>query len=395
MVVTATLVVTRVAGGGGSGALGYDFADIYEIAVDSQGNVYVSEPSNQVSAINMQATTQTILGVSIAAGNIAVVVGGGVPGYSGDGGPALSAKVHNPYGLACDADDNLYVCDQGNDCIRKVDTAGIITTAVGTPLSPGFSGDGGSPTACQLFHMLGVAFDAAGNMYIADTFNDKVRVVNNQATSQTLLGTAIAPGTIETVAGSTDFDSLWFCQPDVDGNALLGNIPRGVAYIQKINSDGTVVLAAGTGTPGYSGDGGPATSALIGEAFGLALVPSTPPPPLSVTPSSLSFVNRVWGFSPHLGNTSAVLNITASGSWSCTASEWLDVQPSSGTGNSTVTVSLSETGLPLATNGVTRVDQGTYTGQVEVTDGSTTVQIPGVFNCGYGDTVGTGAFIIQ
>ena len=118
-------------------------------------------------------------------------------------------------------------------------------------------------------------------------------------------------------------------------------------------------------------------------------------PTLSVTPSSVSFINRVWGFSPHLGNTSAVLNITASGSWSCTASEWLDVQPSSGTGNGTVTVTLSETGLPLATNGVTRVDQGTYTGEVEVTDGSTTVQIPVVFNCGYGDTVGTGAFIIQ
>src|SRR6185437_13209789 len=225
-----TKTVTRVAGGGGSGALGYTFNLAYYVALDASGNLYISDANDHiVLAVNRQATTQTILGVSIASGDIAVVAGvQGVNGYSGDSGPATSAHMSFPHGIAVDSNGNLYICDQGNTIsgssarIRKVSTSGTITTAAGTGTN-GFTGDGGSPTSAELNRSLGVCLDASGNFYVTDTFNVVIRAVNNQATSQTLLNTSVASNTIKTVVGTA-------------------------------------------GNSGYSGDSGQATAAKLGNS---------------------------------------------------------------------------------------------------------------------------------
>ena len=109
-------------------------------------------------------------------------------GYSGDGGPAVDAQLSFPLGLAFDAQGNLYIADHGNDVIRKVDTNGIITTVAGTGVR-GFSGDGGPATKAKLDKPLGVVFDAAGNMYIADEENERIRKVDTSGIMTTYGGT--------------------------------------------------------------------------------------------------------------------------------------------------------------------------------------------------------------
>jgi hypothetical protein len=284
---TTTFVATRIAGGGGAGALGWSFGDIYSIATDSQGNVYVGDTSFQITCQNMQATTHTILGVSIPAGGIAIVAGGNGEGFSGDGGPAIAAQTSPCYGLCVDSAGNLLFCDQLNHRIRRVDHAtGIITTVVGSgaffPALGGYTGDGGSPTAATLSNPLGVAVDPAGNFYITDLLNQVIRVVNNQATTQTLLGTSIAAHTIQTVAGPVALttNKMWFCAIDTGGNLAFCNAGGApgttLANVWEVNGAGSIVAIAGVGGNWgtATGDGGPATSAVLGEAFGLAFVPA-------------------------------------------------------------------------------------------------------------------------
>jgi hypothetical protein len=313
---TSTLIVTRVAGGGGgTGALAYVFGDIYYVIADAAGNLYISDSGfggqgEVVLAINMQGTTQTLFGVSIAAGGIAVIAGTpGVSGYSGDGGAATAAKLSVPFGLALDGAGNLYIVDQfSNTIVRKVTPAGIISTFAGTPLTQGFTGDGSAPASAQLARPLGVQLDAAGNIYITDSFNECIRVVNTQGSPQTLCAVSVAAGTIQTVAGvhgSVGYGG--------DGgpalSALLGNIvsggirpwysglaPNGDLYIcdtgnfriRKVDaSTGIINTVAGTGTQGYTGDGGAATSARIGQVFAVLFPPSAPPAVTGVSfPSS-------------------------------------------------------------------------------------------------------------
>src|SRR6202023_1221138 len=107
---------------------------------------------------------------------ITTVAGNGTWGFSGDGGPATSALLHNPYGVAVDAAGNLYIADSNNSRIRRVTPSGTITTAAGNG-TPGFSGDGGMATAAQLNKPIGMAVDAAGNLYIADCYNNRIRRV--------------------------------------------------------------------------------------------------------------------------------------------------------------------------------------------------------------------------
>jgi sugar lactone lactonase YvrE len=109
-------------------------------------------------------------------GTITTVAGNGTPGFSGDGGPATNASLFNPSGVAVDAAGNLYIADTTNSRVRKVSTSGTITTVAGNG-TPGFSGDGGPATNASLVYPSGVAVDAAGNLYIADSQNNRVRKV--------------------------------------------------------------------------------------------------------------------------------------------------------------------------------------------------------------------------
>lgn len=200
--------------------------------------------------------------VLAASGVIETVAGDGTAGFSGDEGPATQASLgNNPWGAGLDATGNLYIADTGNNRIRKVDSAGAIHTVAGNGIA-GFSGDGGPAIAASLNGPFGVAVDAAGNIYIADTNNNRIRRVD-------------AKGIISTVAGSDTFGfggdggpatAATLYAPENIALDALGNLyiaDWGNARVRMVNRAGMISTVAGNGANGYNGDGQPATAARI------------------------------------------------------------------------------------------------------------------------------------
>ena len=224
------------------------------IATDVAGNFYIADTgSNRV--------------FEVSHGAIAIVAGNGTAGFSGDGAAATSAQLNKPQGMAVDGFGSVYITDSRNSRIRKV-TKGVITTVAGNGTS-GFSGDGGPATAAQFdASQGGLASDANGNLYIADTFNGRIREVSN--------------GVITTVAGNGRFGFLGDGGPAIDASlnnpvgvavdsqgslyiADAGYSVGGVSRIRKV-SNGVITTVAGGGlglTPGNLGDNGPATQATL------------------------------------------------------------------------------------------------------------------------------------
>ncbi len=224
--------ISTIAGGGPSNPLTPpSIGQPTSVALDSAGNTYIAD-SYYSSQIFEVSTT----------GAVTVVAGNGTYGYSGDGGPATSATLNQPEGVFVDSSGNIYIADTGNSVIRVVNTGttspitigtvtvqpGTIQTVAGTPGSPGFSGDGNPATSAQLNNPIGVFLNSQGNIFIADTDNSVIRVVNNGTSPITIGTVTIQPGTIQTVAGTPD-------------------------------------------SPGYSGDENPATSAQLDEPLGVTL----------------------------------------------------------------------------------------------------------------------------
>ncbi|QJD85675.1 cadherin-like beta sandwich domain-containing protein [Cohnella herbarum] len=212
-----------------------------------------------------------------ANGDIIVTVAGtGSYGSSGDGGLATDAEIKDPRGIVFDSNGNLYIADSGGNRVRKVDkSTGIITTVAGTG-AQGFSGDGGQAEDAQLAYPSGIAFDAAGNLYISDTGNNRVRRVDAD------------DGIITTVAGTGNKGYLGDNGPatfaDLNGPTALAFDRAGNLYIadtgnnrvRKVSTSGTIITVAGTGTGqpsegAYSGDGGPASANQLNFPYGLAV----------------------------------------------------------------------------------------------------------------------------
>jgi hypothetical protein len=195
------------------------------------------------------------------------VAGDGTLGFSGDAGPATSARISSPLGgLAADSAGNLYMADIGNDRVRKVSSAGIIGTYAGDGL-PGTAGDGGPATSAELYGLLstswmveGVAADPAGNLYIADTVNHRVRMVTPAGVISTFAGgglySVLGDGGPASKSGLPTPTSV---AVDAAGNVYIVDGLR----VRKVNTAGIITTVAGNGTPSYSGDGGPATSAAM------------------------------------------------------------------------------------------------------------------------------------
>jgi sugar lactone lactonase YvrE len=135
------------------------------IDIDPAGNIYVAD------------TTHGLVRKIDTSGVVTTIAGNNTPGYSGDGGPATAASLSTPNDVAVAADGTVYIADTANDCIRAVSPAGIISAAVGVCGQSGFGGDGGPATSALLDRPTGVALDAAGNLYVADTHNQRVRIV--------------------------------------------------------------------------------------------------------------------------------------------------------------------------------------------------------------------------
>jgi sugar lactone lactonase YvrE len=201
------------------------------------------------------------------------VAGTGVPGYSGDGGPATQAQLNWPQGLALDAVGNLYFADAANWRVRKVSPDGTISTVAGTG-KPGFSGDGGKATAAQLFVAGSVVADGSGGLFIADAFNHRVRRV----TPDGIIATYAGSGPVEETTNTTGVPRNGSFSGD--NGAATGarlNGPQGLAVdthgnlfiadyynnrVRKVDAlTGMITTVAGNGSKRSSGDGGLATEA--------------------------------------------------------------------------------------------------------------------------------------
>ncbi len=321
--------LTRVAGnsragnsGDGGPAAAAQLSFPMGIAVDGAGNVFVAD--RDASVVRKIAPD----------GVISTVAGNGTPGYSGDGGPATAAQINGPFDVTVDAGGSLYIADTGNQVVRKVSN-GTISTYAGNGTG-GFGGDGGGARGASFNGPEGVAVDAAGNLYIADTFNGRIRRVGADGTMATVAGVGstglysgdggpansaaislptdvavdgagnqyiadfgnsrirmVANGIISTVAGRADG------APQIDGEAAVNarlegptgvtadrggtvyfveagigsgtGLARGDYKVWKVSTAGVLTTLAGTGTPSDSGDGASPTAAQLNGPAGVAV----------------------------------------------------------------------------------------------------------------------------
>jgi len=200
---------------------------------------------------------------------ITTVAGNGALGYSGDGGAATNATLGNPYGVAVDSHGNVFIADTGNQRIREVGTNGIITTVAGNG-ALGYSGDGGAATNATLGNPYGVAVDAYGNVYIADTGNDRIREVGTNGVITTVAGN----GTLGYSGDGGAATNATLGHPygvavDSHGNVFIAD--AGNQRIREVGTNGNIATVAGNGTLGYSGDGGAATNASINQPRSVAV----------------------------------------------------------------------------------------------------------------------------
>ena len=202
-------------------------------------------------------------------GFITTVVGNGISGYFGDGGAATSAKLNYPYDVAVDANGNLFIADTVNQRIRKVGTNGIIMTVAGNGTN-GYSGDGGAATSAELNNPLGLAVDANGNLFIADAFNQRIRKVDTNGIILTVAGNG-TNGYSGDGGAATSATLYYPYDVNVEANGNLFIADLGNSCIRKVGNNGIITTVVGNGTIGYSGDGGAATNAELNHPWSIAV----------------------------------------------------------------------------------------------------------------------------
>jgi trimeric autotransporter adhesin len=307
-------------------------------------------------------------------GIISTVAGNGAYAYSGDGGPALSAALNSPTGVAVDAAGSLFIADQVNNRIRMVTSGGIISTVAGNG-TQGYSGDGGSAISAALNLPSGVAVDAAGNFFIADEGNNRIRMVTPGGVISTVAGNGTQGysgdrGQATTAALSLNVGSAGAAfggiAVDAAGNLFIADTGNNV--IRKVTPSGIINTVAGNGMFEYYGDGGPATSAGLAypaavtvDAAGNLYIADTfnnrirvvlaTAPGVSVAPLQLQFTASSNGAptAPQTFSvTSPVDGLAFSASVPANAS-WLQLNPSSGTSPRLIQVIADPTGLAPTT----------------------------------------------
>jgi trimeric autotransporter adhesin len=225
---------------------------------------------NQPMALAMDATGKVFIAEgngcrirAVASGYIATIAGTGTSGYSGDGGPSTAAQIAAPEGIAVNAAGDLFIADHVNNRIRKIDhTTYIISTVVGTGTS-GYSGDGGPATAARLNGPFDIKFDGAGNMYVSDYTNNVIRKINTHDTITTIAGTGAAGYSGDGFAATAATMSLPYRMAfDRAGNLFF--VDGNNAAVRKINmTTGIITTIIGSLGSGSSGDGGPASAAKL------------------------------------------------------------------------------------------------------------------------------------
>jgi sugar lactone lactonase YvrE len=302
-------IITTIAGNGvvgysgdGGPATSAELNNPFDVALDQAGNIYFSDNQNSV-----------IRKINVANGAISTIAGNGIAGFSGDGGPATSAELHFPDRIAMDNLGNIYLCDNLNGRLREINAStGIITTVAAGLLAPtgvaidvlgniyitefsvsrvrminhstgsisiiagngtvGYTGDGGPATAAELNSPSGVAVDKSGNIYISDQFNSAIREIN-AATG--LITTIVGNGTAGFSGDGGPASAALINHPgalnlDASGNLFFAD--QFNSRIRKISiTDGSINTVAGNGTEVYSGDGGPAIEAGLVDPSGVAI----------------------------------------------------------------------------------------------------------------------------
>lgn len=190
---------------------------------------------------------------------------------AGDGGSALSAALVQPEGIAVDASGNVYVSDAAGNRVRMIAPDGSIQTVAGTGVA-GFAGDGGPSAAAELNQPYGLAFDSTGNLYIADLGNARVRKVTMDGMIQTVAGGGAFAATSQGQGGPAT--SAQLIEPrnvtlDPGGSLYISDF--GANQVYNVAGDGTLTLVAGTGVPGFWGDGASALLAQLNSPAGLAI----------------------------------------------------------------------------------------------------------------------------
>lgn len=234
------------------------------LAVDAAGNFFLADSSNN-----------RIRRVDAQSGLISTVAGNGTPSYAGDGGLATAAMVNAPAGLLLDGAGNLFVADTNNHVIRRIDAvSGIITTVAGTPATQGYSGDGGAATAAHLSAPDGLAFDAAGDLLIADTGNHVLRRVDaSTGIITTIAGTGSAGFSGDGgPATAAKLKAPWGLVVAADGSLVVAD--SGNNRIRSISPVGIITTIAGNGTAGFSGDGEAAATAELNAPVAVAMDPA-------------------------------------------------------------------------------------------------------------------------
>jgi len=235
-------------------------------AVDSHGNVFVADTfNNRVRKIDTTGKITTYAGNGQCDNQNNQGNQNQNQNYSmssaGDGRPAVNGFLCGPTGLAVDPGGNLYVADSGHNAVRLVSTSGVISTYAGTGVA-GNSGDGGLATSARLKAPTGVALNALNNLFIADTGNNRVRVVNTSHVINAFAGTGSGgyggDGGPATAARLSAPSGLGV---DPSGNVYVSD--TGNQRVRQVNTGGTISTYAGNGTAGFSGDGGPATAAQL------------------------------------------------------------------------------------------------------------------------------------
>jgi RHS repeat-associated protein len=346
------------AGNGGVATSG-GLADPSSVAVDPAGDIYIADASdNRVQEV--AATTGTQWGISMTAGDVYTVAGNawGLSGDYGNGGPATSALLSYPVGMALDSAGDLYIGDTVNNEVQEVAatthtqwgismTAGDIYTVAGASSgTSGYTGDGGATTSALLNGPIGLAFDSAGDLYIADNGNSRIQEV--AAATGTKWGISMTANDIYTVAGSSTGSSGHSGDGGAATSALLDG-PYGVGLdssgdlyiadyannrVQEVAvSTGTqwgtsmtaddiyTVAGASTGASGYSGDGGAATSALLDGPFGVTVGPAGD---LYIADSTNQAIREVavstgdqWGMSMTADDIYTLAGAPGLGRWYC------------------------------------------------------------------------------
>lgn len=220
------------------------------LCIDSNGNMYIADSGN--NRIRKVATN----------GIITTIAGNGTAGYGGDGGAAISAELNSPAGVAIDSLGRLYISDSLNSRIRRVNTNNVISTFAGNGTA-GYSGDNGAATNAELSNPFGLSLDIYGNLYLADSRNQRIREVTTGGIITTIAGDGVIP----TNPGSGDVPPAELYLPSgvsVTGYPFVFVADTANERIARMTlPDGTLTEIAGTGVPGFSGDGGAATNAQL------------------------------------------------------------------------------------------------------------------------------------